>query len=170
MLDLQPKMARILARYRIPVDAAEGLVEDLFATFQFKREMISHPERWLLSALQNRCLLYWRHQRERFCRALDAGLLSVLADENVPASEKENARVRIEKLAERLSPSCRERIAERYGLAQSGTAEQPPTSLAAPTVDFDEASSPLDDQTMRCLTALSRRMLREGLSFETADA
>ncbi len=170
MFELQPKMARILARYRIPVNDAEALIDELFATFQFKRELISHPERWLLAALQNRCLLYWRNQRERFCHTLDAGLLSVLADEEVPESEKEGARFRLAKLVERLSPPCRHRIAERYGLAQPLAAPEPAVPRPVATNQPAAPTPPLDDETMRCLTALSRRMLREGLSFETADA
>ncbi len=168
MFDLQPKMARILARYRIPLDDAEAIVEELFATLLLKRELIAQPERWLLTSLQNRCLLYWRNQRERLCRSLDAGLLSVFAGDDVPISEKESIRSRLGALAARLSPPCRERIAQRYGLA--------PTAFAAAGAGSDTAAdglaecARLDDETMRCLTALTRRMLRDGLTFETSDA
>lgn len=168
MFDLQPKMARILARYRIPVDAAEDIVEELFSTLLLKRELISQPERWLLSSLQNRCLLYWRSQREQLCRSLDAGLLSVFAGDDVPISEKESVRSRLGALAARLSPPCRERIAQRYGLEPA-----PPHASAAGSdtaADGLEECARLDDETMRCLTALSRRMLRDGLTFETSDA
>ncbi|HEV7667087.1 MAG TPA: hypothetical protein VGS22_01065 [Thermoanaerobaculia bacterium] len=164
MFDLQPKMARILARYRIPVDDAEDIVEELFSTLQLKRELIAQPERWLLSSLQNRCLLYWRNQRERLCRSLDAGLLSVFAGDDVPVSEKEIVRSRLAALAARLSPSCRERIVQRYGLVPAKSAA---TAFAA---DVLEEYTRLDDETMRCLTALSRRMLRDGLTLETSDA
>ncbi len=174
MFDLQPKMARILSRYRIPVADAEELVEDLFSTFQLKRELISQPERWMLSSLQNRCLLYWRSRREQLCRSLDAGLLSVFAGEDVPASEKESARLRLASLAERLSPPCRKRIAERYGLADSEDVEVATeggsNDGSATDPDGIETLARLDDQTLRCLTALSRRMLRDGLTFETSDA
>lgn len=166
MFDLQPKMARILARYRIPVGDAEGIVEELFSTLLLKRELISQPERWLLSSLQNRCLLYWRDQREKLCRSLDAGLLSVFAGEDVPAEEKESVRSRLGALASRLSPPCRERIAQRYGLAPA----RPNAAATDTAADGLEECARLDDETMRCLTALSRRMLREGLTFETSDA
>jgi hypothetical protein len=174
MFDLQPKMARILSRYRIPVDDAEVIVEELFSTLQLKRELIAQPERWLLSSLQNRCLLYWRNQREQLCRSLDAGLLSVFAGDDVPVEEKEIVRSRLEALAARLSPPCRERIARRYGLVPAKAAAVP----AAASIGTGSASAPdgleeyirLDDETMRCLTALSRRMLRDGLTFETSDA
>lgn len=168
MFDLQPKMARILARYRIPVDDAEGIVEELFSTLQLKRELISQPERWLLSSLQNRCLLYWRNQREQLCRSLDAGLLSVFAGDDVPVSEKESVRSRLGALAARLSPPCRERISQRYGLEPV----PPHASVAGSDTAADglEECARLDEETMRCLTALSRRMLRDGLTFETSDA
>lgn len=168
MFDLQPKMARILARYRIPVDDAEVIVEELFSTLQLKRELISQPERWLLSSLQNRCLLYWRDQRERLCRSLDAGLLSVFAGDDVPLSEKESVRNRLGALAARLSPPCRERIAQRYGLEPARPLA--PTAGSDTAADGLEECARLDDETMRCLTALSRRMLRDGLTFETSDA
>ncbi|HXU31512.1 MAG TPA: hypothetical protein VN851_13110 [Thermoanaerobaculia bacterium] len=168
MLDLQPKMARILARYRIPVDDAEGMVEELFSTLLLKRELISQPERWLLSSLQNRCLLYWRNQREKLCRSLDAGLLSVFAGDDVPIAEKESVRSRLGALTERLSPPCRERIAQRYGLEPAKPA--PPAVGSDTAADGLEEFARLDDETMRCLTALSRRMLRDGLTFETSDA
>lgn len=172
MFDLQPKMARILARYRIPVDDAEIIVEELFSTLLLKRELISQPERWLLTSLQNRCLLFWRNQREQLCRSLDAGLLSVFAGEDVPVSEKESVRTRLEALAARLSPPCRERIAQRYGLVPAkltAAAGSAPDSDAAAD-GLEEECAQLDDETMRCLTALSRRMLREGLTFESSDA
>ncbi len=162
MFDLQPKMARILARYRIPVEAAEAIVEELFRTLQLKRQLIAQPERWLLTTLQNSCLLYWRDQRENLCRSLDAGLLSVFAGEDVPIEEKESVRTRLGALAARLSPACRERIAQRYGL------EAAPSS-AAGSAEADDGSR-LDLETMRCLTALSRRMLRDGLTLESSDA
>lgn len=168
MFDLQPKMARILARYRIPVDDAEIIVEELFSTLLLKRELIAQPERWLLSSLQNRCLLYWRNQRERLCRSLDAGLLSVFAGDDVPVSEKESIRSRLGALAARLSPLCRERIAQRYGLAPAAFATAGAGSETA--ADGLEECARLDDETMRCLTALTRRMLRDGLTFETSDA
>jgi DNA-directed RNA polymerase specialized sigma24 family protein len=167
MFDLQPKMARILARYRIPVDEAEIIVEELVSTLLLKRELISQPERWLLTSLQNRCLLYWRNQRERLCRSLDAGLLSVFAGEDVPAAEKESVRSRLGALTDRLSPTCRERIAQRYGLAPARLIAATGSDTAA---DGLEEHARLDDETMRCLTALSRRMLRDGLTFETSDA
>ena len=45
MIDLQPKMTHILARYQIPVNDAEIIVEELFSTLLLKRELIAQPER-----------------------------------------------------------------------------------------------------------------------------
>ncbi|HXU44851.1 MAG TPA: hypothetical protein VN783_04955 [Thermoanaerobaculia bacterium] len=157
MQHLQPQMAQILARYRIPVEDAERILEELFLTLHLKRETITQPDRWLLSSLKNRCLIFWRSRREQFCRALDLGLLSMLSSPEVPASERADARVRIAALSSRLSASCRQRIERRYGLADAD--------------GICEPEERLDPEMLRCLIALSRRMVNEGaLAPEARDA
>lgn len=162
MRNLQPKMVEILARFEIPVDDAESILSELFLALQVQRESIAQPERWLLSSLRIRCARYWRERREQLCRSIDSGLLSLFSSPEVPEREKSEVRSRLEQLGGRLSTSCRDRLAARYGLT-FGT-------RSSRVLRRNIALRPLlDEPLLRCLAALTRRLALEGFPAEVTD-
>ena len=48
LLDLQPRMERILWHYRIPAQDAEDLVQEIFVSFVRRYETVENPEAWLV--------------------------------------------------------------------------------------------------------------------------
>ncbi|HYH45996.1 MAG TPA: hypothetical protein VEG34_09935, partial [Thermoanaerobaculia bacterium] len=116
MEHLQPKLIEILSRYRIPVEDAEEMLEQLFLTLYMREGTLESPERWLLLSLKNRCLIYWRSRRERLSRDVDQSLLSVLASPQVSDSEKDGMRRFLGEALAQLPEQCRAPLEQRYGL------------------------------------------------------
>ncbi len=116
MEHLQPKLIEILSRYRIPVEDAEEMLEQLFLTLYMREGTLESPERWLLLSLKNRCLIYWRSRRERLSRDVDKSLLSVLSSPQVSDSEKDGVRQFLGEAVAQLPEHCRAPLEQRYGL------------------------------------------------------
>lgn len=149
MEHLQPKLIEILSRYRIPVEDAEEMLEQLFLTLYMREGTLESPERWLLLSLKNRCLIYWRSRRERLSRDVDKSLLSVLDSPQVSDSEKEGMRRFLGEALAQLPEQCRAPLEQRYGL---GGAKPPSASMAS-------ASAPGSEHLLPCLQALTRMLV-----------
>ncbi len=162
MQHLQPRMVEILSRFEIPVDDAESILGELFLTLQVHRDSILQPDRWLLASLRIRCARYWRRRRENLCLSIDSGLLSLFSSPEVPEDEKIQVRRRLVQLGGRLSATCRNRLASRYGLTFPESAT-PEARAASPL------RSLLDDPLLRCLAALTRRLALDLPTREALD-
>ena len=81
---MQPRLKRILFRYRIPAQDAEDILQETFLIMVAKWGSIRNPDSWLLATLANRCVIYWRKYRSRLWDLVDTTILELLAESEAP--------------------------------------------------------------------------------------
>lgn len=113
---LEPEFGRIVARFQVPPQDAEDLVQDLLVLFLTKRAEIATPEAWLAGTLRLRCILYWRKRRRRLFESLDETLLDELTGPREPRQEREDLSRDLSRAIRRLPDRCRSLLRLRYGL------------------------------------------------------
>jgi DNA-directed RNA polymerase specialized sigma24 family protein len=148
---LEPRIEALLARFKIPGDEAQMILDDTLMALLAKRERIKDPERWLLRTLKNRCLRYWQGRRSRLARIVDAGLLTVLSARGYERSEQEAIRGELAALVAALPPRLRRILEQRYGLQEGPRRSWPGTW---------EAEDPLPPEAVKALLAVARRASR----------
>lgn len=109
---LRTQMRLVLYRYRIPADHGEDLIQAVFVLAITTWSEIRQPAAWLLGALTNRCILYWRVRRleESRLEALDGALLPAIE----PAQEKHTQLVDLDSAWRQLSAAQRRLLVLRY--------------------------------------------------------
>lgn len=141
---------KLLARFRIPAQDAEDLLQDTLLLFLRSRPEVPSIERWLLGTLKNRCLVYWRERRRKFYRVMDTAVLEALAEPTAPSQEHrvflEDVVRRLEELPERCSTLLRLRYQSDYK----------PSELAD---QLGYSRRGIYKILERCLAALSKRLL-----------
>ena len=152
---MQPRLKRILARYRIPAQDAEDLLQETFLIMVAKWGTIRNPDAWLLATLANRCIIYWRKYRSRLWDLVDTAILELLAEAEAPAQEQSDLRFDLEALLSALPERCRSVLRLRYGLGCS-------TAEAAERTGYCKSS--IRKVTRRCLAALTTQLLGYGLN------
>lgn len=150
---MQPRMKRVLSRYRIPAQDAEDLLQETFLIMVSKWGAIHNPEAWLLGTLANRCIIYWRKYRSRLWDLVDTTILELLSEAEEPAQEKADLRVDLEALISELPDRCRSVLRLRYGLGCS-------TAETAERMGYCKSS--IRKVTRRCLAALTNQLLGQG--------
>ena len=65
------QVERVRARYRIPREDAEDLMQQTLLAFLQKRDGIDCPDAWLLGAYRRECLMYLRRRQRRLYDVLD---------------------------------------------------------------------------------------------------
>lgn len=150
---VEPKLKRILFRYKIPVQDADDLLQETFLIMVSKATSIRNPEAWLLATLSNRCVIYWRKHRSRLWDLVDNTLLELLADSEAPAQELSELRCDLDTLLSNLPDRCQSVLRLRYGLGFS-------TSETAEEMGY--CKSNIRKVTRRCLAALTEQLLGTG--------
>src|SRR5437763_107317 len=84
----EPKLKRVLSRYRIPAQDADDLLQETFLIMVSKAGSIRNPDAWLVATLANRCIIYWRKHRSRLWDLVDSTILELLADAEAPPQER----------------------------------------------------------------------------------
>lgn len=164
MEHLQPKLIEILSRYRIPVEDAEEMLEQLFLTLYMRDGTLESPDRWLLLSLKNRCLIYWRSRRERLSRDVDKSLLTVLASPQVSESEKAGMRRFLGEALTHLPEQCRAPLEQRYGLGGAKPAASGGSLTAA-----SSGAAAGNEHLLPCLQALTRMLVGDRASEPGPD-
>src|SRR5882724_1080797 len=152
---MQPRLKRILSRYRIPAQDAEDLLQETFLIMVAKWGTIRNPDAWLLATLANRCIIYWRKYRSRLWDLVDTAILELLSEAEAPAQEKSDLRFDLEALLSSLPDRCRSVLRLRYGLGCS-------TAEAAERTGYCKSS--IRKVTRRCLAALTNQLLGYGVN------
>jgi RNA polymerase sigma-70 factor, ECF subfamily len=153
--EVQPKLAQILSRYRIPSQDAEDVLQETLLTYVHKADEVRNPEAWLIVTLRNRCLIYWRRKRKQFYQAVDAAILELLSEPEAPSQQRAELHYDLERLLSRLPDRCRSLLELRYGLGCSSTE-------VADRLGYRQSS--IRKVTSRCLQSLTKELTRSGFS------
>ena len=156
--EIRPRLRMLFARHRIPPEDAEDLLQQCLLAYLYKRDTVQDFEKWLLGAVRNRCLMYWRGNRRRFYTAVDAAILDELAAAEVPEQERADFRRDVNAVVSGLSPQCRQLLQLRFGLGYD-----PPE--AAHRLGY--RPSGIYKTLERCLAALAKAMISAGLIDRT---
>ncbi len=152
--ELRPRLRRLFAHHRIPREDAEDILQQTLLAYLYKRETVEEFDKWLLGAVRNRCLMFWRGRRRRFYTAIDAAILDELAEQGVPRQEQADFERDLEKVVGELSRKCRQLLQLRFGLGYD-----PPE--AARRLGY--RPSGIYKTLERCLAALATGMTKAGL-------
>jgi RNA polymerase sigma factor (sigma-70 family) len=140
----------VFARFHIPQQDAEDLVQQALLAYVRKRHTVRDAESWLVGTLRNCCLKYWRTRRRRLYTAVDAALLESVAAAGSSEQERSDLRRDLSNALGRLRPRCRSILGLRYGL---GCAPRE----TARRLGYKESS--IYKLVERCLAALSSQLM-----------
>lgn len=141
---------QLLARFRIPAQDADDLLQDTLLVFLNNGPDVDNAERWLQGALKNRCLVYWRERRRRFFKTMDSVLLEALTEPTPPCQEHQVFLEEVLDHLEGLSAPCSALLKLRY------RSDYKPAQLAD---RLGYSRSGIYKILDRCVAALSRRLL-----------
>src|SRR5215210_7048077 len=153
LLRMEPRLKRVLSRYRIPAQDADDLLQETFLIMVSKAGSIRNPNAWLVATLANRCIIYWRRHRSRLWDLVDTAILELLADAEAPPQERESLQYDLNALLSNLPERCQSLLRLRYGFGY-GTAE------TAEKLGYCKSS--IRKVTRRCLAALTQQLLGAG--------
>lgn len=140
----------LLARFRIPAQDAEDLLQDTFLLLLRRQPEGENPERWLQGALRNRCLVYWRERRRRFYQVMDTALLDALARPTQPSQEHRVFLGDVMRRVSELPANCQALLALRY------RSDYKPVELAD---RLGYSRNGIYKILERCVAALSKKLL-----------
>lgn len=150
---LQPKLKRILARYQIPHEDADDIVQQTMLDLVYKQDLIHNPEGWVLGSVRNRCIIYWRKRRSQLYDAVDSVILEIVAKPESPSQHNAALRHDLERVLTNLPGRCQEVLRLRYGMGY-GPAE------VAERLGYRPSS--IRKVTNRCLARLTRQLVAAG--------
>lgn len=154
---VEPRLKRVLILYRIPADDAEDVLQQTLLNLLYQWERVRDPEYWVLGALKRHCLMYWRTHRRRIYSAVDSTILEWLSEPVAPSQERSDLLCDLESLIGRLPTRCRSLLQLRFRYGYE-------TPEVAKRLGYQPSS--IGKITNRCLDALSREILLEGLVEE----
>jgi RNA polymerase sigma factor (sigma-70 family) len=149
----EPRLKRVLSRYRIPAQDADDLLQETFLIMVSKAGSIRNPDAWLVATLANRCIIYWRKHRAKLWDLVDTAILEMLADVEAPPQESADLRYDLDSLLSNLPDRCRSLLRLRYGYGCS-------TAETAERMGYCKSS--IRKVTRRCLAALTEQLLGAG--------
>jgi RNA polymerase sigma factor (sigma-70 family) len=157
---VQPRLKVLFARYRIPLQDTEDILQQALLALVYQGQTVRDPEAWLVGTIRNKCLLYWREQRRKLYDAVDAAVLEFMAEPTAPAQEGADIRRDVATAIERLPERCRALLALRYRQGY-----EPPE--LAERLGYSQAS--ISKITTRCLAALTRQLVAGGIYVKKTD-
>lgn len=157
---IEPRLKTVLARYRIPPEDAEDLLQQSLLAYLYKQDSVHDPAAWLTGTLRNRCLMYWRSRRRRLYEAVDTSILEGVAEPRRPSQENGDLSRDLEKVVARLPDRCRSLLQLRYRLGC-----EPPE--AARRLGY--SPSGIYKIMDRCLAALTRHLIACGFMGQGED-
>ncbi|HEX2223569.1 MAG TPA: sigma-70 family RNA polymerase sigma factor [Thermoanaerobaculia bacterium] len=158
---VEPRLKKILSRYRIPAQDADDLLQETFLIMVSKAGSIRNPDAWILATLNNRCVIYWRKYRSQLWDLVDTTILEILAEAEAPAQEQAALRYDLDSLISHLPDRCKSVLRLRYGLGCS-------TAETAERMGYCKSS--IRKVTRRCLATLTERLLGAGFPVPTGPS
>ncbi len=158
---LRPRLKQILAYQNIPAEEAEDLLQEALLAALYKWHTIRDLDFWLMGALKNRCLLYWRSQRMKLFQAMDPESLENVGPPQPALQERHEMLLDIEKVAAGFSPYHRKILQLRFGLGLS--VAEVAELVGSNTENIRKLSN-------RVIARLRRQVLESSGAAETANA
>lgn len=151
--EVEPKLKRLLATYRIPCEDVEDILQNSLLALLYQWERVHDPESWLFGTVKRHCLMYWRTNRRRIYSAMDTTILEWLSPPIAPTQERADQLCDLEKLIDGLPVRCRTLLRLRLlGYEPLEVADK-----------LGYRASSIGKITNRCLTALSNALLASSL-------
>lgn len=151
---VRPRLRTLFARYRIPPQDTEDILQQALLALVYQWQNVRDPEAWLFGTLRNKCLLYWRDRRRKVYDAVDAQVLEWMAEPMAPAQEDADLERDISTVISRLPDRCRTLLRLRYRLGYDSLE-------VARHLGYSPSS--ISKVTTRCLSALLRHLTAAGL-------
>lgn len=142
------RLKAVLARYRIPPQDAEDVLQESFLVALAKWDSILCAESWLLGTLRLKCALYWKRRRTDRLQGMEAEALEELSAPQPPGQEQEERRLDLESLTCELDARHRAALWLRFG-------EGLRSGEVAAELGFSPTS--IRKVTYRCLEKVQRR-------------
>lgn len=149
LVRLRPRFRQVLARFRIPAQDAEDILQEALVAAVHKWQEIQDPEAWLMVTLRNRCLIYWRKRRDSVMSTVDQTILELMSKPQEPPQSRKELLWDLDTLLEGVPDRCRDLLRLRYRLGLSSAEAASRLGLRA-----DSARK----ATQRCLAALTRKL------------
>jgi RNA polymerase sigma factor (sigma-70 family) len=112
---IRPKVRRVFARYHIPRQDAEDLLQDALLAAVGKWELIQSKDAWLVATLCHKCSIYWRDRRRSRVEEVDDERLEHLAPPQRAGQENIEHRRDLRRLLATLESRHRALLVLRYG-------------------------------------------------------
>ncbi len=141
---------KLLARFRIPSQDAEDLLQDTLLLYLSSDPDVPCIESWLQGTLKNRCLVYWRERRRQFYRTMDLALLDSLSQPTAPSQEHRIYLAEVIRHLDELKGPCASLLKLRY------QSDFKPSQLAD---RLGYSRTGIYKIIERCVAALSKRLL-----------
>lgn len=151
--DVRPKLRVLFARYRVPPQDTEDILQQALLALIHHWETVRDPEAWLMGTLRNKCLVYWRDRRRKLYDTVDATVLEWVAKPEAPSQEQSDLWNDLETLLSRLPSRCQSLLWLRYRLGYN-----------TPEIARELGYSPnsISKVTARCLASLTRELIAAG--------
>jgi RNA polymerase sigma factor (sigma-70 family) len=151
---VRPRLKALFARYRIPLQDTEDILQQALLALVYQWQGIRDPEAWLLGTLKNRCLLYWRDRRRQLYDVVDATVLEWIAEPMAPEQERADIARDLTTAIGRLPERCQSLLLLRYRLGYEA-------AEVAERLGYSPTS--MSKITTRCLATLLRHLTAAGL-------
>lgn len=150
LFQLQPQLEELFARFRLPLEVAEDILEDCLLVMTFRYDQLAQPDQWFIRTLRYRCIKYWREQRQGWLEQAEQQIRAWLQEEDIDATELELRRQELNALVGEMPKRCRQLLRQYFG-------------LDLPLAERAEAESRLvlghhQIGPTRCLAALVRKL------------
>jgi RNA polymerase sigma factor (sigma-70 family) len=150
---IRPRLKALFARYKIPFQDTEDILQQALLALIYQWDGIRDPEAWLLGTLKNRCLLYWRDRRRQLYEVVDATVLVWMAVPSAPEQEQDDLARDLSTVIGRLPERCQSLLLLRYRLGYE-------SAEVAERLGYSPTS--MSKITTRCLSTLLRHLTAAG--------
>src|SRR5436305_9578747 len=116
---VRPRLKALFARYSIPPQDTEDILQQALLALVYQRQLVRDPETWLLGTLRNKCLLYWREHRRKLYEAVDAAVLELMAEPMAPAQGASDLQRGLASALGQLPERCRAPPSPRHPGSES---------------------------------------------------
>jgi len=147
---VRPKLKSLFARYRVPPQDTEDILQQALLALIYRWNTVRDPEAWMMGTLRNKCLVYWRDRRRKLYDSVDASVLEWIAKPEAPQQERSDLWKDLQTLMARLPSRCRSMLWMRYRMGYD-------TPEIAERMGYSPNS--ISKVSARCLASLTEAML-----------